>query len=71
MNADIYVQGVHWATIDIPPHSLLGILAQGLVTLTLRHAAQLEQDLITLDAISCSISLRVKEHLVSPTEAPG
>lgn len=70
MKANIYVQGTHWATIDIPPHSVLGLLAQGILTHYLRVAHHLEHTMLHLDGVQCQISLRVKELAGPPDPAP-
>jgi len=61
MKADLYVQGHFWATIDLPGDSLLALLANGMITEAQRKAHQLHDDLIAIDGVTCSISLRVKQ----------
>ncbi|GAI80379.1 unnamed protein product [marine sediment metagenome] len=61
MKADLYVQGHFWGTIDVPGDGLLALLAKGMITEAQRKAEQLRQDLDSLDGVSCSISLRLKE----------
>ncbi|MBA7690790.1 hypothetical protein ES703_99322 [subsurface metagenome] len=61
MKADLFVQGHFWATIDLPGDSLLALLAKGMITEAQQKAEQLRQDLDSLDGVTCSISLRVKE----------
>lgn len=70
MKADLYVQGHFWATIDVPGDSLLALLAKGMITEATEKADQLHQDLDSLDGVTCSISLRVKEPVTyAPTDA--
>jgi len=70
MKADLYVQGHFWATIDVAGDSLLGLLAQGMITEATAKADQLRQDLDSLDGVTCSISLRVNDPVTSaPTDA--
>lgn len=66
MKADLYVQGRHWATIQLAQHSLLALLAKGMITEANEKAQQLARELTDLDQVQCSISLRFR-HPVTYT----
>ncbi len=61
MKADLYVQGHHWATIEVPGDSLLSLLAQGMITRANLQAAALHKNLLGLPSLQCSISIRINE----------
>lgn len=61
MKADLYVQGRYWASIDVPGDSLLALLAQGLATRAKILGHQLQEELVSIDGITCTVSLRFKE----------
>lgn len=70
MKADLYVQGHFWATIDLPGHSLLALLAKGMLTAAQYKADQLKADLEAIDGVECQISLRIKETIAYPPREP-
>lgn len=68
MKADLFVQGIYWATIQIPDNSLLDLLAKGMITEASEKAAALACELTDLDHIECSVSLHIRHH---PGHAPA
>jgi len=68
MEADLYVQGTFWATIDLQPDGLLAFLAQGMITQATKKAEQLERDIASIDGVHCSVSLRWTPPVAAPTE---
>ncbi len=70
MKADLYVQGNFWASIDVPGDSLIALLAKGMITEAQHKAEQLQADLMAIDGVQCSISLRLKKPVTYPP-GPG
>jgi len=68
MEADLYVQGRFWATVDVPSGGLLDLLAQGMITQTTEKAAQLQSDINDIDGAYCCISLRWKVPAPPPND---
>jgi len=66
MKADLYVQGHFWATVDVPPNSLLDLLAQGMISRAERLCTELQDDLNALADVDCQISLRLKMPVPFP-----
>jgi len=68
MKADLYVQGLFWATVDVPDDGLLAMLADGTLTHATERASQLQHDFDNIDGIKCSISLRFSEPVADPSD---
>lgn len=60
MKAKLYVQGVYWATLDVPGDSLLALLAQGMITRANLEAAALHQSLLGPTDVRCSVNIHIQ-----------
>ncbi len=71
MKADLYVQGVYQATIDLQPNGLIALVAKRMTAFAEDTAKLLKPHPANIAGISCTISLRYKKKpLYSDKTAP-
>ena len=71
MKADLYVQGQYQATIDLPAHSPIALVAKVMTAFSEDVAKLLKPHPANIAGISCTISLRYnKKALYSNKTAP-
>jgi len=60
MQADLYLEGAFWASVIIPPHSPITLLAQALASHLNDPRELVGKQALSPDDIHCTISLSVK-----------